>query len=106
MKRTILERMQESKQRRERARAGSVSESRADEEREASKYQTAERRLVLRALQEEHFELGADVQSINDWYDRMSEALSYLVALEEGEVLDEDGCQKMFTRKHFSRDLV
>jgi uncharacterized protein (UPF0216 family) len=42
-------------------------------------------------LQEEHFELGADVQAINNQYDRMSKALSYLLALEEGEVLDEDG---------------
>jgi hypothetical protein len=91
MKQTILERMQENKQRREQARAGSVSESRTDEECEVSEYQAAEQRSVLRALQEEHFELGADVQVINDWYDRMSEALLYLVALEEGEVLDEDG---------------
>jgi hypothetical protein len=68
-----------------------VSGSRTDEEREVSEYQSAERRSVLRALQEEHFELGADVQAINDRYDRMSEALSYLAALKEGEVLDEDG---------------
>jgi hypothetical protein len=80
-----------------------LGEGRTDKKRKVSEYQATGRQSVMQALQEEHFELGADVQAINDRYDRMSEALSYLVTLEEDEVLDEDGRRVPIKQLRFPR---